>query len=459
MISLYKRLPVLLQNVACNIYGYRKRSIRYGKWFDYWMKELEETEFFSKKKIKEYQEEKLTGIIEKAYENVPYYKKMLDSHGLKPTSIQSIEDLKKMPILTKEKINLQRDNFLNINFKKGNLIKSCTSGTTGSSLQFFVTQEALSMQWALWWRHRSRFGFNFGDRHLNFTGRPVVASNQTRPPYWRWNYAFNQALISMQTINKKHIEDIVHFVNKENFKYWIGYPSIIHNFCTLVIEYDLQLSCKPDAIFLGAENIYNYQKQDIKQVTGATITDQYGFMEGAANASQCEFHNHHVDFEFGIMECHEPEILDNGNRRGKIVCTGFTNKAFPFIRYEVGDIGIWESEDYECPCGRKSPVLKRIEGRLEDYILTPEGKKMMRFSYLFKKTPQIKEAQVVQKKLGQITVRIVRRNGYSVKTEDKISQIVAEYISPELDVEFEYLTEVPREENGKFRAVKSELNK
>ena len=197
---------------------------------------------------------------------------------------------------------------------------------------------------------------------------------------------------------------------------------------------------------------------DIYKVTGAILTDQYGFTEGAGNASQCEYFNHHIDFEFGILECVDPETLENGDVRGKIVCTGFANQAFPFIRYEVGDMGVWASDDFECQCGRKSPVLKRIEGRVEDYVITPEGKRIMRFDYIFKDTDQIKEAQVVQKKHGSIEINIVRREGYSSETENDLSNQVKEWISPNIEVSYNYMTEIPRESNGKFRAVKSELN-
>lgn len=458
MQKLYKHLPVPLQNVACSLYGFKEKRRRYGKWFDHYQEVLNQTDTFDRNKIEEYQTKNLRELIEEAYENVPYYRQVLLERKLKPIDIQSKEDLINLPILTKEIINANPELFINERFSKNDLIQNKTSGTTGKSLQFYTTKEALSFQWAVWWRHRSRFGFNFGDKHLNFTGRPVISTEQSQPPYWRWNKAFNQALVSMQIITNDTVGDICSFINENKFKFWVGYPSIIHNFCSLILEKEVELESKPKVIFLGAENIYEYQKADIEKVTGAILTDQYGFSEGAGNASQCKYFNHHVDFEFGIMECVEPEILENGDVRGKIICTGFSNQAFPFIRYEVGDMGVWAKNEFECGCDRKSPVLKRIEGRVEDYVITPEGKRIMRFDYLFKDTDQIKEAQVVQKKLGCIEINIVRRVGYSSEIEYHLMDQVKEWISPSLEVSFNYFTDIPRESNGKFRAVKSELN-
>lgn len=458
MQNLYKYLPVPLQNIACSLYGYKEKRKRYGKWFNHYQDLLEKTDTFDVEKIEEYQAKELRELIEDAYENVPYYRQVFKERQLKPKDIETSEDLKKLPLLTKEIINSNPELFINARFSKKDLTQNKTSGTTGKSLKFYTTKEALSFQWAVWWRHRSRFGFNFEVKHLNFTGKPVVPISQSKEPYWRWNYAFNQALVSMQVVTKESVDDICSFIDVNKFEYWVGYPSIIHNFCSLILENGIELKSKPKVIFLGAENIYEDQKEDIKKVTEAILTDQYGFSEGAGNASQCEYFNHHVDFEFGIMECIEPESLENGDLRGKIVCTGFANHAFPFIRYEVGDVGIWASKDFKCECGRMSPVLKRIEGRVEDYIITPEGKRIMRFDYLFKDTNQIKEAQVIQKKLGSIEINIVRRDGYSSEIENQLLDQVKDWISPNLMVSFNYVTEIPREQNGKFRAVKSELN-
>ncbi len=456
--KLYKHLPVSLQNLACSLYGYKEKRKRYGKWFDYYQDLLDKTDNIDRNEIEGYQTKKLSELIKNAYDNVPYYRQVFDERNLKPIDIQSKEDLKKLPILTKEIINKSPELFLNEKFSKSNLIQIKTSGTTGKSLEFYSTKEALSFQWAVWWRHRSRFGFNYGDKHLNFTGRPVVSVEQSCPPYWRWNKAFNQALVSMQVITNDTIDDICSFINNNKFDFWVGYPSIIHNFCSLLLEKEIELKSKPKVIFLGAENIYDDQKVDIEKVTGAILTDQYGFSEGAGNASQCEYFNHHIDFEFGILECVESEELENGDLRGKIVCTGFANQAFPFIRYEVGDMGVWGSDDFECECGRVSQVLKKIEGRVEDYVVTPEGKRIMRFDYLFKDTDQIKEAQVVQRQLGSIEINIVKRKGYTSDTEDHLLGQVKDWISPNLKVSFNYVPEIPRESNGKFRAVKSELN-
>jgi phenylacetate-CoA ligase len=208
----------------------------------------------------------------------------------------------------------------------------------------------------------------------------------------------------------------------------------------------------------GAEPLYDFQHRQIAAFTGAVLTDQWGFSEGAANASQCEHFRYHEDPELGFIECVDPEPLPNGRVRGKLVCTGFTNRVFPFLRYEVGDSAVWETPTFRCKCGRESRALVSIDGRDEDYVVTPEGRRITRFDYLFKEAEHVKECQVVQAAPGEITLRIVRRPSYSAADERSLLSEVKQWISTSLQVNFEYVSEIAREPNGKFRAVKSLLH-
>src|SRR4029079_11326347 len=180
----------------------------------------------------------------------------------------------------------------------------------------------------------------------------------------------------------------------------------------------------------------------------APVTDEYGFSEGCGNASRCEEDVFHEDFEYGILECGDGQQIDADTRQGRIIATGFGNYAMPFIRYEVGDIGTWK--DTICPCGRNSKVMTKINGRIEDYVLTPEGRKILRFDYIFKDTQNVRDVQVVQKKLGSVCLRIVRRLSYSASDEDVLRKEIKNRISSRLLVEFEYIDEIERESNGKI---------
>jgi phenylacetate-CoA ligase len=178
----------------------------------------------------------------------------------------------------------------------------------------------------------------------------------------------------------------------------------------------LKASHSPKYIFTGAEPVLLKQREDIENWTNGHLSDQYGMTEGVCNISKCASGNYHEDFEFGYIERINPVLLDDGAIRAKIVATSFTNKLFPFIRYDTGDVAIWEPDDFKCPCGRNSPVVRSIEGRIEDYIITPEGRRIMRFDYIFKDSIELKEAQVIQHQEGAIVINYVLIDGCKIDT-------------------------------------------
>ena len=452
--QVYPRLPVFLQNAACWYYGRKEARVRLGPEFERRLRELVASEKWSEGEIEAYQNEKLRQLIRHAYENVPYYRHRWKSLNLSPADIQCREDLAKLPVLTKEDVRQNFERLVSEKASRQDLVFRHTSGTTGKALHFYVTRAAIAFQWAVWWRHRLRFGIEPGAWHANFTGKRVVPLGQHTPPYWRWNRPLHQALLTMHHLTPEKIGSVMDFLESQHFEFFSGYPSIIHMLAVHATEAGLTLHSRPRAVLTGAENMLDFQRRDIQRFTGATLTDQYGCSEGCGNASHCAEFVYHEDFEFGIIEGVEQEA---GASAKSILCTGFASDVFPFIRYEVGDLGVWQREGVLCACGRRSRVLLRIEGRTDDYVITPEGTRIMRFDYVFKDALRVKEVQIVQERLGEVIVRLVCRPNYSSKDEEQIRREIQRWISPRLTVRFEHVAEIEREANGKFRAVLSRL--
>lgn len=454
----YQWLPVPLQNGACSLYGYRESRIRFGSAFRRELDALLATEWLKEEEIVEFQETRLREMVAHAYAHVPYYRDVMKARRLTPDDVRTIADLEKLPVLDKEVVRANTQRFVATNHPRSRLIVRHTSGTTGKALTFYSTARSTALQWAVWWRHRMRFGLNVGDLHANFTGKMVVPAQQHRPPYWRWNRSQHQALLNMQHLTRDKAAPIVSFLERHPFVYWTGYPSVVHALVSAAREAGVTMHRGPRVVTMGAENVLDFQRRDIADFTGAVLTDQYGSTEGCGNASQCPHFKYHEDFEFGIMECLDPVRQPDGSIRGSVVCTGFSNTGFPLLRYRVGDVGVWEPPSFRCACGRSSRVLRSIEGRMDDYVVTPEGRRIMRFDYVFKETSRVKEAQVVQRVPESIEVRVVRRSGYDARDEQQIRDEIARWISPGLRVEFSYVPKIEREANGKFRAVRSMLN-
>ena len=451
----YPRLPVFLQSASCWYSGRKESRARFGPLFDRHLRELMDSEKWSAAEIEAFQDEQVRRLIRHAYDNVPFYGERWRSLGITPDDIRSRADLVKLPVLTKEEVRQNLDRLRSRTAIAGELVLKHTSGTTGKALHFYVSRRSIPFQWAVWWRHRLRFGVQPGGWHANFTGKRVVPLNQNRPPYWRWNRPMHQALLNMHHLTRGKVRSIVEFLDSHRFEYYSGYPSIVHMLAAMALAEGIVLTSKPRAIFTGAENVLDFQRRDIAEFSGAILTDQYGSSEGCGNASHCPQFVHHEDFEFCVLEGVERASRDPAHT---ILATGFASDVFPFIRYEVGDTAVWQPEGSACPCGRRSRALARIEGRMDDYVVTPEGARIMRFDYIFKDSLNVKEAQVVQQRPGEISVRLVRRAGYGLQDELDLRREFARCVSPALVLHFEYVSEIERERNGKFRAVVSDVD-
>jgi len=440
-----------MQNIACTIYGYLEKRKRFNSIFHNYMEIFSSSEYLLKKDIKKYQKKMLTLALLNA-----------SKRGLfKNTSSKDINKdpfavLSKAPILEKDDI---RGLVKKINNKKASNV-FVTSGTTGKALKFYKDKDSIAAQWAIWQRHRKRFGIKLGDLSVNFTGKPVVPNPKKGKPHWRYNAAISQYNIGMKSISRDNIKDIVIFLNSIEPKFWSGYPSIIAEVARLALSEKLALNNKnkPSIIFTGAENLLDYQKADIKKWINVKISDQYGLSEGCCNFSQCEEDNYHEDFEFGCFELLNPIVLEDGAVKGELIATSFYNYDTPFIKYNTGDVVIVEPDDFKCKCGRSSKVIRSIEGRADDYVLTPDGKRIMRVDYIFKNTQEAQEAQVVQNNLSEVEIKAVLHETIMKESfEKKVKENFRTYISKDMEVTFNYVPFIQRTNAGKFEAIVNNL--
>jgi phenylacetate-CoA ligase len=154
--------------------------------------------------------------------------------------------------------------------------------------------------------------------------------------------------------------------------------------------------------------------------------------------------------------------LDENNKpvkpgeKGRLVCSAIGNKAFPLIRYDIGDIVTLSKED-KCVCGRGGLIIDSIEGRKEDYIVTKDGKKIGRLDHLFKDTLGIKQSQIVQTEVGKITINIIIDDNFSKKDINLLKNEIFVRFGESIDYEINEVTEIPRGANDKFRFIISDI--
>jgi phenylacetate-CoA ligase len=180
--------------------------------------------------------------------------------------------------------------------------------------------------------------------------------------------------------------------------------------------------------------------------------------DGGVTANECSEHcGLHIDTERSIMEVVDKDGNQIENGEGRILATSLYNYAMPFIRYDTGDLGY--IIDDVCGCGRGYKLLKELVGRSVDVLVTPEGKNVHGWFFLYifwEYCKGIKEYQVVQEKIDKIVIKIIPEEDFDEKQLDKIREIIKKRSGGWL-VEFKFVDKIEKTGAGKYKFIISKV--
>jgi phenylacetate-CoA ligase len=444
-IDVYLRSPVWLQNVLVSTQGLRLRYQRYGSGQQKHLKRLLATQWNSREQIAAQQLRMLRSVVSHAVETVSFYKE----HGLVPTNIREVDDLRKLPIVQKDDLRLSRDVLVSGQHVDKRLTEVHTGGTTGKPLTIYCDRATLQHNFAFFGRLRIWAGIGPGGKTATFAGRTIVSPDQQRPPYWRRNLAANTLLFSSYHISSATIPDYVRQLSLFKPDLIDSYPSSIEPIARYLLERGIT-SIRPRAVITSSETLNPTVRAWVQEAFGCRVFDYYGGAEMAAFVSQCEQGSYHVNPEFGIVE-----ILRDGRpalpgETGEIVATGFINPVMPLIRYATGDVAAWATA--ECTCGRAFPTLTGIEGRKDDVIITPEGRRIGRLDPIFKAVASIYESQIVQDKPDHVEVQLVA-SALPPEEEAALIKELRNRLGPSMRIDIVRVQRIQRTAGGKLRTV------
>ncbi|MDG5499005.1 hypothetical protein [Marinobacter sp. BGYM27] len=452
--KLYLKSPVFIQNILVTLYGIKLYKERYGKTEKKHLNMLLETEKMSAEMMLEWQEHRFLKIAKDAIENVPFYRDWAKENGIKSADILSIEDVKLFPILNKEKVRANPENFVSESHSKKTLFKLYTSGTSGSPLTVYSDSNSRTLHYAFFSRLRSWFGLGRRSRRATLFGRIIMLPESNSPPFWRFDYAQNNLLMSSYHLSDSNLLYYYKKLKDYDPLEIIGYPSSLYLIAEYINRKGLsKLNTK--LVISTAETLMEYQRESIEKAFEGPLVDQYGCTEMAFFASQCEFGRMHFHPEHGIVE-----VMDLGRAvvgaPGSLVVTGLVNSAMPLIRYEVGDrVIISESI---CECKRSFPVIEQVIGRVDDIIYSQEGTPVGRLDPIFKGGIGIKAAKVLQLESSEIIVYIEASNEFNNENEAILVAELRKRVGSKLAITVKRVDCLPKDRNGKFKAVESKYS-
>lgn len=445
--KIYFSSPIWLQNLLVSAMGYKLYLKRYTGSFHEIRELIARSRNWSKNERDSYQDEQLHDLVKHCHQHIPYYQALFADHGLHPNDITSLDDLHKIPTL--KKLELQKNGAsFRMAGEKPFMIQH-TSGSTGTPLALHVNERTYKMAMALLVDHEEYHGIPFGARRATFAGRMLKQANDMTAPFSRFNRAENQRLYSSYHLNEKTFPAYRNDLNKFRPLEIIGYPSAITD---LASQYQ-QANCKPDfqvkSIITNSETLLEWQRERIENIFDCKVRDYYGTAEYVTYAGQNKEGIYQTNPVIGITEIIPGDTSSCG---GKIVATTLTNTQMPLLRYELGDTATFPND--QTSLVRKDKLLT-INGRIDDYIKTVDGRLIGRIDHIFKGFEGIQEAQVVQDSLTHCTIRMVIQIPPDQFDRAKLLENMRFRTGDSMEIDIEFLPAIPRSANGKFKSVVS----
>lgn len=324
---------------------------------------LKNSENWSLKQLEEYQFAQLKRILTIAYNKSLFYRQLYNQAGISPDDIESLEDLKRLPYITKA--NLLENNQL-IQNKQGyrKLFFSLTSGSTGESLTFYRNSEWDASHRAAQLRGYSWYGVNPWERNGFFSGYKM---NKTKVKIL--DFLLNR--FRLFSYNKKEIKEFS--IKLKKAAYLEGYSSMIYEIAKVINQEKLgHFNLK--MVKGTSEKIFDTYQGEAYKAFGNKIVSEYGAAETGIIAYECKYGNMHIVMENVIVE----------EENGEIIVTNLVSDSFPIIRYKLGDSVILD--DGVCPCGMNHKIIREVVGRVGKVIYGKEKKyPSLILNYIFKK--------------------------------------------------------------------------
>jgi phenylacetate-CoA ligase len=437
--------PILRRHVLEPAWSRYSGGHLYSAW-----RELELSQQLSADAMRARQLDQLCRLLGWAYEHNDFYRQRFERAGFNPGQIQSIEDIRRIPLLTKQEVRREGTRLLSRGFDPVCLVKAKTGGSTGKPIEVYFTEEVSQSRNASGRRNKRWAGWEVGEPVGAVWGNPIYPET-FRQRLREWVLAPSIYLDTM-SVTPESVREFARQWERVRPTMLFGHAHSLFVVATMVRELGIT-SIRPRAILPTSMMLPPHERATIEAVFGAKSTDIYGCEEVGLIAGECELHQGlHINVDQLVVE-----VLDEGGQpvapgeTGSVVVTDLLNTAMPFIRYTMEDVAEVATEP--CPCGRPMPTLRRIIGRTADFLRRRDGSRVAGISLIentLTRIPGFDQMQIVQEELTRIVVRIVPGPDCTPAAR---SELVAyfETTFPGAEIALEEVSSIAAEPNGKYR--------
>ncbi|MCW3975503.1 MAG: hypothetical protein NWE86_04600 [Candidatus Bathyarchaeota archaeon] len=430
------------------------------------MRKLRKIPFLPYYQIKNEQERRLRHIIAHAYENVPYYRRKLKSLGLKPANFKKIEDLHKLPLISRDDIQKKPDDFVSRNKSKDSFwIK--TSGVTGQPVNILYSKDFLAASIGIGQRFRDAYSSTIQLNRISKKARfsyPGSGSDTLDKYYmqafWSLKYTYykNFRLFSVfDPPNKNYI-----LLNEFNPQIVAGIGSYIELLFRYMVQNGLEMQ-NLGVVTYASDHLGDDVRSTIEELY-CPVFAHYNAIETGTIGFECEAHR---GYHLSIDTCAVKLIDKDGSpttskEQGEIVVSNLVNKGTVLLNYRLGDVGVMGGDNMDCECGRNLPLLISLIGRLDDIIILQDGTLLHPriFWTIFKRwLNQIIRYKLIQEDYEKYRVFCMLSDKFGDDINNVEKGLIGDFkkILGESDIKIKFMNKIPSSNSGKFRSIESRI--
>ncbi len=428
--------------------------LKYGRRFRQIYSFLQEHQHRSAEELAEYQLQRIQALVDYAYNHVPFYRSRFEGIGMHPGDIKSLSDFAGIPIMTKDDVEQNKAALRSDEFEKLRPIPTATSATTRDFVQMYRSEETEIWRKAVVWRHYNSAGLQFRQPRARLTTRLHFVKDRREMPI---DYNENELLIDPTSIDLEHSRKIHARLRKFAPKMLICQPSNLTALTSNFRQLDLEPFEIPIVFTLG-EKLYPEYRERIGTYFGCRFVDYYANRENTAAACQYSDDRMYIQTEYCHLEFLNEQEERVSETQADIISTSLINYAFPLIRYNTDDVGIYRG--YPEGAAQSYPVMEVVGGRGKDLILTRKGLRCPQLWYLLHEAgfDRFLQVQTEQVSRDELIFRLRPKPEFR-DPEDRrlVEKALANYFDHEFKIIVEVVDSIPSTQGCKNRMVISNL--
>jgi phenylacetate-CoA ligase len=444
--------PWLIQHILYPAY----RALKHDDVLGY-LEKMRTVQVLEPEEIRGYQWAKTRALLEHAARNVPYYRRVFRDLGAEPGDFRSVEDLTRLPVLTKTLVRENLEDLIADGYPRKDLDGDETGGSTGQNLFFYVDRASSEARRASYLRMNDWLDIELGAKIVNLWGIRFRVTPKERLFSTIRFWFSNIHVLSAYRMDKATVAEYVKQINSYRPTVVMGYPSALSHMSEAMLEDGLRLK-PPRVIVVSGETVYDWQRSLIEQAFGAPVYNHYGCCEFGAVARECQQRDGlHVGCERVLMEMIPARDQSADENVKEMIITDLDNYGMPFIRYAIEDYGelVWD----ECACGLRLPRLRSMIGRTYDVVKAPNGNYLggTFWGHILKDGVEV--FQVRQEEVDRLSISVVPDGEFGESQMNKVVERVHQACGDDMQVDFQIKDRIEPTASGKHRYVISRFSR